>query len=49
MSRSSVYRLIASGSIPSVHVGPAGRTRISEADLSEYINRHRLVRDQKSA
>lgn len=37
LSRSTVYRLITSGALKSVHVGQAGFTRIRQSDLDTYI------------
>lgn len=36
-SRATVYRLINSGAIASVHVGEAGFTRVNQDDLNTYI------------
>lgn len=37
LSRSTVYRLINSGALPSVHVGDAGFARIRQSDLDTYV------------
>ncbi len=44
LSRASVYRLIASGVLPSVQVGRSQYTRVSSVDLDAYIAEHHLVR-----
>jgi excisionase family DNA binding protein len=41
LSRPTVYRLINSGKLASVHVGLAGFTRVSQADLDDYVARTR--------
>jgi excisionase family DNA binding protein len=42
LSRTTVYRLINSGRLPSIHVGNAGFARISPDDLDAYMRAHRI-------
>jgi excisionase family DNA binding protein len=41
LSRPTVYRLINSQKLASVHVGIAGFTRVTQDDLDAYIATHR--------
>lgn len=41
LSRPTVYRLINSGKLASVHVGLAGFTRVRQDDLDDYVARTR--------
>ncbi len=44
MSKSWVYRHIRSGDIPSVRLG--GSIKVKRADLAEYLEKHRYLRQQ---
>lgn len=45
LSRATVYRLIAEGEFPTVHVGQRKATRIEEPAVDAYIERHRVTRE----
>lgn len=45
LSRPTVYRLINSGKLASVHVGIAGFTRVSQDDLDAYVATNRRAAD----
>lgn len=44
LSRATIYRLIADGEFPTVHVGQRKATRIEEASVDAYVERHRTER-----
>lgn len=44
LSRATVYRLIADGEFPTVHVGKRKATRIEDASVDAYVQRHRTER-----
>ena len=44
LSRATVYRLIAEGEFPTVHVGERKATRIEESSVDAYIERNRHAR-----
>ena len=44
LSRATVYRLIAEGEFPTVHVGQRKATRIEESAVDAYVQRHRTDR-----
>lgn len=41
VSRDTVYRLIASGELPSVQIGPRAALRVEATALAEYIESRR--------
>ena len=41
LSRATVYRLIASGQLATVHVGDRRATRLEESEVEAYIERNR--------
>ena len=50
-SRATVYRIIASGALPTIHVGKSGTIRVDPTDLDRYkrLNRVGEFADEKSA
>lgn len=44
LSRATVYRLIAEGEFPTVHVGKRRATRIEQYAVDAYIARHTTAR-----
>lgn len=49
LSRATVYRLIATGELPTVHVGARQATRIEESAIAAYVTRNRRERKAESA
>ena len=45
----TVYRLIATGELPTVHVGARQATRIEESAIAAYVTRNRRERKAESA
>jgi excisionase family DNA binding protein len=41
LSRATIYRLIASGDLPTVHVGARKATRVEASALADYIAKNR--------
>lgn len=44
LSRATIYRLIASGELDTVHVGVRQATRITREALRDYVARHGIKR-----
>lgn len=44
LTRSTVYRIIGRGELPTVHVGGHNATRVRRVDLTAYIERNSVER-----